>query len=48
MFYTVPIRTVPNDQTEFANWLYKTGPTCKENSQNCTYYESPTMSSQRY
>jgi hypothetical protein len=48
MFYTVPIRTVPNDQTEFANWLYKTGPTCKENSQNCTYYEIPTMSSQRY
>lgn len=48
MFYTVPIRTVPNDQTDFANWLYKTGPTCKENSQNCTYYEIPTMTSQRY
>jgi hypothetical protein len=48
MFYTVPIRTVPNDQTDFANWLYKSGPTCKENSQNCTYYEIPTMSSQRY
>lgn len=48
MFYTVPIRTIPNDQTEFANWLYKTGPTCKENSQNCTYYEIPSMSSQRY
>ncbi len=48
MFYTVPIRTIPNDQTNFANWLYKTGPTCKENSQNCTYYEIPTMTSQRY
>ncbi len=48
MFYTVPIRTVPNDQTEFANWLYKTGPTCKENTQNCTYYEIPSMTSQRY
>jgi len=48
MFYTVPIRTVPNDQTEFANWLYKSSPTCKENSQNCTYYEIPSMSSQRY
>ncbi len=48
MFYTVPIRTIPNDQTEFANWLYKTGPTCKENSLNCTYFESPSMSSQRY
>jgi hypothetical protein len=48
MFYTVPIRTIPNDQTNFANWLYKTGPTCKENTQNCTYYEIPSMTSQRY
>ncbi len=48
MFYTLPIRTIPNDQTEFGNWLYKTSPTCKENSQNCTYYEIPSMSSQRY
>jgi hypothetical protein len=48
MFYTMPIRTVPNDQTDFANWLYKTGPTCKENTQNCTYYEVPMMTSQRY
>ena len=48
IFYTVPITTVPNKQTEFANWLYKTGPTCKENSSNCTYYEEPYMVSQRY
>jgi hypothetical protein len=48
IFYTMPIKTVPNDQTNFANWLYKTGPSCKENSQNCTYYEDPTMSSPRY
>ncbi len=48
MFYTVPIRTVPNDQTNFANWLYKVSPTCKENTQNCTYYEIPSMTSQRY
>jgi hypothetical protein len=48
IFYTVPITTVPNKQTEFANWLYKTGPTCKENSANCTYYEEPYMVSQRY
>lgn len=47
-FYTVPITTIPNKQTEFANWLYKTGPTCKENSSNCTYYEEPYMVSQRY
>lgn len=48
MFYTVPIQTVPNSQTDFANWLYKTGPTCKENTQYCTYYESPNMISSRY
>jgi hypothetical protein len=48
VFYTVPITTVPNKQTEFANWLYKTGPTCKENSANCTYFEEPYMVSQRY
>jgi hypothetical protein len=48
IFYTVPITTVPNKQTEFANWLYKTGPTCKEKSANCTYYEEPYMISQRY
>jgi hypothetical protein len=48
MFYTVPIQTVPNSQTDFANWLYKTGPSCKENSQYCSYYESPNMTSSRY
>jgi len=48
LFYTVPIQTVPNDQTNFANWLYKTGPSCKENSQNCNYYEDPSMTSPRY
>jgi len=48
LFYTLPIQTVPNDQTNFANWLYKTGPTCKENSQNCAYYQDPTMTSPRY
>jgi hypothetical protein len=48
LFYTLPIQTVPNDQTNFANWLYKTGPSCKENSQNCNYYQDPTMTSPRY
>lgn len=48
MFYTVPIQTVPNSQTDFANWLYKTGPTCHENTQYCTYYEDPAMTSARY
>jgi len=48
MFYTVPIQTVPNSQIDFANWLYKTGPTCHENTENCTYYQSPNMTSDRY
>jgi hypothetical protein len=48
LFYTMPITTIPNKQTEFANWLFKTGPTCKENSSNCTYFEEPYMSSPRY
>lgn len=29
-FYTVPVTTIPNDQKGFAEWLYKTPPTCKE------------------
>jgi hypothetical protein len=29
-FFTNPNTTIPNDQTSFAEWLYKTGPTLKE------------------
>lgn len=29
-FYTVPVTTIPNKQKKFAEWLYKTPPTCKE------------------
>ena len=29
-FFTMPWTTYPNDQGGFANWLYKTPPTCKE------------------
>lgn len=29
-FYTTPVTTIPNEQGKFANWLYKTPPTCKE------------------
>ena len=29
-FYTVPSTTIPNDQGGLAQWLYGTGPTCKE------------------
>lgn len=48
IFFTMPIQTIPNNQTDFANWLYKTSPTCKENSEYCTYYEDPSMVSNRY
>ena len=34
-FYTTPINTVPNNQTEFAKWLYDKGPTCKEKTTEC-------------
>lgn len=38
-FYTVPVTSVPNDQTAFAEWLYKTPTTCKESSEMCLRYE---------
>jgi hypothetical protein len=34
-FYTMPVTEAVNNQTEFANWLYNTGPTCKEKTINC-------------
>jgi hypothetical protein len=40
-FFTMPWTTYPNDQGGFANWLYKTPPTCKEgNGAQCiaNYY----------
>lgn len=38
-FHTVPSTTIPNDQNSFANWLYGTGKTCKEDSDSCMRYE---------
>jgi hypothetical protein len=29
-FYSVPGKSIPNDQEAFAQWLYSTPPTCKE------------------
>jgi hypothetical protein len=34
-FYTMPVTTIPNNQTDFAKWLYEPSKTCKENSNNC-------------
>jgi hypothetical protein len=47
-FYTAPIKITPESQTEFANWLYKRGPTCKERTSSCQYFEEPYMTSLRY
>ena len=35
-FFTMPYTTIPNDRGAFADWLYKTGPTCKERGIMCT------------
>ena len=38
-FYTMPNHGVPNNQIEFAKWLYKIPKTCKEDQSNCLRYE---------
>ncbi len=35
-YYTMPNTTIPNDQINFAKWLYKTPATCKELTTHCT------------
>jgi hypothetical protein len=35
-YMTNPITTIPNNQTGFAEWLYKVGPTCKEKGMSCS------------
>lgn len=37
-FYTIPNTTIPNNQTEFANWLYKLPSNCKEDTSQCLRY----------
>jgi len=39
-FYTRPIQTIPNQQTEFAKWLWHVPKTCKENQEECYRYEN--------
>ena len=48
LFYTPPISILPESQANFANWCFKQGETCKENTNMCQYYEEPYMTSQRY
>jgi len=38
-FYTVPNTSVPNNQSEFAGWLYRSPVTCKEDQEQCLRYE---------
>ena len=33
-YYTTPVTNIVNNQTNFANWLYKTPPSCKEGNGN--------------
>jgi hypothetical protein len=34
-FYTVPVSSLPNDQSTYANWLYNRGDSCKEDTIFC-------------
>jgi len=38
-FYTMPSSTIPNDQNQFVNWLYKNESNCKTNTEMCLPYE---------
>lgn len=38
-FYTIPNTSIPNQQTEFAQWLYRVPQTCKEDQEQCLRYE---------
>ena len=37
-FLTIPNTSIPNHQTEFAEWLFKTDEICKENQEKCLKY----------
>jgi len=38
-FYTMPNTAIPNNQTEFANWLYGGATACKSDSTACLRYD---------
>ena len=44
-YYTNSITSNPNDQNKFANWLYNTSETCKENNFNCDNTNSNIVNS---
>lgn len=39
-FYTMPVTTIINDQTGFAQWLSEGSESCKENQLKCLKYEN--------
>jgi hypothetical protein len=41
-FFTMPWTSWPNNQTSFAKWLFRTGPTCKELGVKCSPYWNPS------
>lgn len=38
-FFTVTNTSIPSNQTDFANWLYKCPSTCKEDQEQCLRWE---------
>lgn len=38
-FFTMPWTEIPNRQGDFANWLYGSSPSCKEDQDKCLRYE---------
>jgi hypothetical protein len=46
-FYTIPSPSIPTNTIDFANWLYKTPDTCKENGENCLENEDLRYNVQR-
>ena len=46
-FYTMPNTTIPNKQREFAEWLYKTKETCKEDPKQCGRFLAEDLRSNR-
>ena len=47
-FYTTPNTRIPNNQIEFAEWLYKAPETCKENNEHCLRYNDIRYHNLRY
>ena len=38
-FYTVPNTSIPSNQEDIANWLYRVPETCKQDQEQCLRYE---------